>query len=221
MSREQFRDERIREEFLKLHRSTVDEGNCPSLEILWESARAELDNESNEEVILHLGECPACAAAWRFAGEAAPVEAPAAFPASPGGRLARPGFRIAAAAAVLVIGAGLGWLYFGPDRITEPAYRTQESLVLQPVAEGDAPLNRERCVLRWTPGPEGTRYQVRVTGDDLTVLANGKNLNRPEFLVPESALDGMPPGSTILWQVTADLPDGRHIESKSYSAKLE
>ena len=90
----------------------VDEGrHCPPWETLWRSARREMEPDEDEVVLMHVGECPACAAAWRMARELArdavdPVRAVGAD---------RPHnlrwMRLAAAAGLVlaVLGAGILW----------------------------------------------------------------------------------------------------------------
>jgi hypothetical protein len=221
MSVEEFPEERLRQEFADLRHGRCDEEDCPPLETLWKSARAELDAEENEAVILHLGECPGCAAAWRFAGELSPAPAPVPLRA-PARRLwAGTWMRAAAVAAVVVIGAGVGWLWLAPEEVGPPIFREQEPDLLAPVFGEDAVLPRAGFLLQWSPGPEGTTYQVRVTAEDLTPLARGRGLARPEFLVPEPALEGLAPGAAVYWQVTASLPDGRTVESESIRSRVE
>jgi hypothetical protein len=103
------------------------------------------------------------------------------------------------------------WLPAGtPAEFREPAYACGGSLI----PDGE-PLPRRRFVLRWSTCPEGTTYDIRVTTEDLEPIARALALDRPEFIVPESALASVPGGGRILWQVTAHLPGGGVSESRS------
>ena len=57
-----------------------------------------------------------------------------------------------------------------------------------------------------------------VTNARLETLIRRSGILRTEFLVPEAALDHVPPGSRVLWQVSARLPDGRRVESPTFLA---
>jgi hypothetical protein len=52
-------------------------------------------------------------------------------------------------------------------------------------------------------------------------LSRGFGLDRPEFQVPDEALGSIESGSRVFWQVTARLPDGRRIESKTFFVRIE
>jgi hypothetical protein len=129
-------------------------------------------------------------------------------------------FPLAAAAAVVISLAAIAVLYWPPSDMA-PVYRAPGGEWLQSAIPEEAPLPRERCLLRWTPGPEGTVYQVRVTNQKLDVLARAGGLEAPEFLVPVEALEGVAPGARIVWQVTARLPDGKKVDSTSFLARVE
>ena len=87
-------------------------------------------------------------------------------------------------------------------------------------ADGET-LPREAFLLRWNPGPEGSTYDVRVTTEELDLLAQGRRLDRAEFLVPAEALRDLPSGTHVYWQVNAHLPGGRRVDSDSFLAVVE
>jgi hypothetical protein len=108
-----------------------------------------------------------------------------------------------------------------PDRTTSPTLRTQEGLTIESAVDEGTPLAREQCVLRWSAGPEGTHYDVRVMTAKLEPLVKREGIERPQFVVPEEALEGVSSGQRILWHVTARLPDGRRVESDTFFAEIE
>jgi hypothetical protein len=215
MSSEKFTDERLRAEFMRMDGAADRGAGCPPPERLVMASRGELARAEREEVFLHLTRCPACAAAWRAARELASGDETAGVQPAPR-RILRPGWTRLAAAAVLValVGAGVYFLY--PDQESEPLYRTQEHRWLQSVTGEEQVLDRENFLLRWTAGPDGTFYDIQVLSARLDLLKGKNGLDRPEYLVPAEALEGVPSGSRILWQVTARLPDGRRLESETF-----
>jgi hypothetical protein len=76
-------------------------------------------------------------------------------------------------------------------------------------------------VLRWTAGPPGTRYSVRVTRPDLRIVSQADALDREEHVVPAEALEGLPAGTVLYWRVEVHLPDGSHTTSDMFSARVE
>jgi hypothetical protein len=193
---------------------------CPPGEDVWRSAREELDLREDEEILLHIGTCSACAASWSMARDLA-QETPGLKEQGGGNRFEHIRWvPLAAAAAVVISLAALALLYWPPTD-TAPVYRAPDTEWLRATIPESVPLPRQRCLLRWTPGPEGTVYQVRVTSQKLDVLAQAGGLEAPEFLVPEEALETLAPGSRIVWQVTARLPDGKRVDSTSFLVRVE
>ena len=68
----------------------------------------------------------------------------------------------------------------------------------------DATLPRDAFRLRWTPGPQDSRYQVRVTTEDLRVLTTVSDLTVPELVLDRELLSGVAPGARVL------VASGRH-----------
>jgi hypothetical protein len=197
--------------------------DCPPPERLWGTLQKELPAEARREVIEHLALCPACSEAWRMAIEMLPGPVPEASPARPwlpDWLGARPFVPLAAAAALVVaVGAGL-LLDRAPDVRDEPGYREGRSpQILSRVTE-DEPLPRDDFRLRWSPGPQGTRYDVRVTTESLEPVASVTGRTEPEWLVPESALAPLPSGARLLWQVEMRLPGGERRDSETFAASL-
>lgn len=194
---------------------------CPAPDRLWESARATISRTEDRDVILHIAECSACAAAWKLARDLVGLSVvPEPIVTRP--RRARWTWApLAAAAALLaaVVGGGVYLLTSGPG--VAPGFRAQHEDWLRPAAGMDAPLARERFVLRWTPGPDGSTYDVRVTTERLALLARVRRLERPEYQVPRASLEGVAHGGRVLWQVTAHLPDGRQTDSLTFVALVE
>ena len=196
---------------------------CPEADLLWASAAGTLDRSADKGVFLHLSQCQECSAVWKIAREMlAEDEAPGAPVIAFDDHVNRPIWRrtpALAAAASLLIGAGLGAYWMMEPKVpSQPVYREQrESNDIQ-ASEESRRVSREACRLRWSGGPDGSRWDLVITTSDLDVLEDVKNLDRPEYLLsPEKLPQG---GSKILWRVTAHLPDRRTVSSRTFTTEV-
>ena len=82
-------------------------------------------------------------------------------------------------------------------------------------------LRRSNFRLRWTPGPEGSRYEVIVTTSQFKEVSRAVGLERAEFLISEEDLEEIPSGALLLWRVEMSGPDGARISSLTFSVRLE
>jgi hypothetical protein len=103
----------------------------------------------------------------------------------------------------------------------ETSYRDAAPGVIQSRIAEDSPLPRSACVLRWSAGPPGSRYSIHVTTPELETLARARGLETAEFPVPETALEALPQGARILWQVEAAYPDGTRVTSPTFVSRIE
>jgi hypothetical protein len=62
---------------------------------------------------------------------------------------------------------------------------------------------------------------VRVTTEDLRVLATAADLTAPEFAVEPAVLAGLPAGARVFWQVDVSLPNGERRTSSTFITRLE
>jgi hypothetical protein len=197
--------------------------DCPPAERLWATLRHELPAEARREVIDHVAGCGSCSEAWRLAAEMLPSPLPEAPPARswlPEWLGARPLVPLAAAIAlVAALGAAL-LLERGPGARVEPGYREDHVPRTVSRVPEDEPLPRSDFRLRWSPGPEGALYDVRLTTESLEPIAEATGLSAPEWLVPESALGALPSGARVFWQVEVRLPGGGRVPSQTFVASL-
>jgi hypothetical protein len=199
-------------------------GPCPSADEIWTAARGEGDSAAARRVALHVAECGACTIAWRLAVEmirVVPLE-----DAGLGQEAASTGKwgRLASLGAAAALAAGLAGLFVidarrFPARPDAGLYRATAPAEVSALVP-DAPLPRDAVRLRWTPGPDGSRYTVRVFTEDLTILVEASNLAVPEYLVPESRLADLPAGARLLWQVTVAPPGGDRFTSATFAVRL-
>jgi hypothetical protein len=211
-------DELLREAFDESGSLRGAHDACPPPERLWESACERLSARENERLILHLAVCAPCSLSWRVARDLACDRASAAVPTP---RFDWRGWAPLAAAAMLIVAVGLTLERVGTHPTGPPAYRAEEGSWIRPRADVPTAMPRDRFVLRWSRGPEGSTYDVRVLAAGLGPLARGLRLDRPEFPVPAPSLARIPAGTKILWQVTVYLPDGRVADSSTFVTELE
>jgi len=208
-------DERLRAAFQARRTAATTPEGCPAAADLWSAVRGELPLERRRTLVDHTSACGACAEAWRLAMDLS-RELPSA--SRPWHKSFAP---LAAAAALVLALAGGVWLFWAPRPVEAPGFRGGEAPVIRSLLREDAALPRSDFRLRWSPGPDGSRYDVRVTTESLQVLAGGQRLAEPSFLVPESALAPLPKDSRILWRVEAVLPGGERAASATFVTRLE
>jgi hypothetical protein len=208
----------LRRAFASLAGNAAGPEACPAPERLWEAVRGELMPEEARALVAHTVDCAACAEAWRLARALEPPT-----PAQP--RLVEPRRArtwwgaLAAAATIALVAAGL--LVRRAEPPAAPAYRSGDAAPIRSLVPEDRPLPRAAFVLRWTPGPPGTRYGVRVTTEDLTPVTEASDLDAARFTVSADALASLPAGTKLLWQVHAVAPRGGRTLSSTFVSRLE
>ncbi len=217
MSFDSLQGDRLREAFASL--AEVRGDDCPSKEQLWASAHESLDRSRDEPIILHLAECTACASAWRLARELAQTSARSDAP--PLRSASARWIPFAAAAAVLLAAIGIGTWWLPVGEVAAPVFRSQEQEWIRSLLPQDSPLPRGDCILRWTPGDAGTRYDILVTDENLDLVARGWKLEEAEFRIEPGLLQQVEPGGRILWRVVAHGPEGAQITSRTFSTPVE
>jgi hypothetical protein len=216
-------DERMAEAFQAL-------GDAPGAEVpedlrerIWLAVSGELPPEERRELVERTVTDPACAEAWRIANEmwrasqASAAGGDALAAARPATRWAP---RWLAAAAVFLLGMTFGAVHY----LTRPPgdeFRASSAMEVRSLIPPDVALPRTAFRLRWTPGPEGSRYQVRVTTEDLQVLATAADLTEPVFAVDPSRLAALSAGASVFWQVDVSLPSGGRLTSPTFIARVE
>ena len=210
----------VQREFEKLARAFAaregmrDTSACPPAEQLFEAASGGLDREQRLTIVDHVSQCAECTQAWRLAMEvgARPVSPPGEF-----GRWRVPGFAVAAS---VILAVGLTSYFMRQGHEESPQYR-DAAHQLAPVSRTGDKLSRNSAVLRWSPGPEGSTYAVRVTTADLLPVLDKQGITGVELAVPAAVLEKVPSGEQLLWQVEIRLPDGQRIASQTYVVTLD
>ncbi len=198
-------------------------GDCPSDEELWASASGEMNPAANEAVILHLARCSECSSIWRLGREILPEDhfSDASVVSIEDQR--RPSLwrrvLLPAAAAAVFIGMGLSTgLFLKNEPSSTPVFRHQgNDYKILPSPEARS-LLRSACILRWSTGPDGTRYDLVVTDGELDILSTVKGLNEPEYTVPHGTIPAS--AEELFWRVTAHLPDGGSVSSETFTTAI-
>jgi hypothetical protein len=216
-------NERLADAFQAL--SDTDSADVPEdlRERIWLAVSGALPPEERRELVERTATDPGCAETWRIASEMwrasqASAVREDAVPAPALTTRWTPRWLATAAAFFLVTAIGVVSLV---NRRTGDEFRTSSGFVVASLVPADRALPRNAFRLRWTPGPEGSRYQVRVTTEDLRVLATADDLSAPEFAVDPAALSGLPGGASVFWQVDVSLPNGERLTSSTFITPIE
>ena len=196
---------------------------CEDPERIWEAVQGTLDPVRVGQLLDHANACTACDRAFQLARELRrhlPEDAgPALVPLQAARRWMRPpavtGIVLAAAAAVLVV-----IVVQKEEQPATPVLREAPTQGIYPLPGNDS-LPRDRFVLRWSEGPEGTAYDLWVSTPELREIYRVEKLNSPEARVPPSALEGLSRGAEVLWRVEARFPDGRRGQSPAFRTRIE
>jgi hypothetical protein len=204
----------------------ADPPGCPAPEILWAAVRGELAPQPLRELLDHVALCAACAEDWRLAVEVNRQQA-AESATVPGrvlpGRFGRwrPLAAAAALAAALLVSVTV-WRAEVPHQAPPIFREARHHASLHSLLPAGQALSRQDAVLRWTPEAGATSYDVRVSTEDvLQTVATAKGATATELRIPASALASLPPGTKLLWQVDALLPDGRRESSPTFTTPLQ
>jgi hypothetical protein len=225
-------DERLAEAFRAFGDTDDSEVQEDLRERIWLAVSGALPPEERRELVERTATDPGCAEVWRIASELWRASQAAA-----GGddAVAAPGLatrwtpRWLAAAAVLLLGTALGVFSIlnrpAGDEFRSSAVRNAQGsgrgFFVKSLVPANVALPRDAFRLRWTRGSKGSRYQVRVTTEDLQVLAVAADLTEPEFTVEPAVLSRLPGGVPVLWQVEVSLPNGERLTSSTFSTRVK
>lgn len=216
---------------------------CPEPEKIWAAVRLELPEAERRGVVDHTATCAACAEDWRIAWSFVTEEQ---SHAGQGDVVAGPWRRhlpqLTAAAALLALAVGVGVVLERPGfeafrGSSAPVEASRGEVSTESGGEvfrGEAPpaaahsllppgaaLPRQNLELRWSEGPPGSRYEVRVMTETLETVATGKDLTRPHYRVPPEAVEGLSSGDLLLWQVDTFAREGSVTTSATFTNAIE
>jgi hypothetical protein len=211
-------DERLRRAFQATAGRSDTECTPDDLDRIWRAVCGDLPAAERRQLVERLARDPACAEAWRVATELWEASGAARQEdASPRSRMWSAPWLAAAAVLVLAVGAAL------VVRLAPPGdeFRDASGYVIESQVPADTTLPRDAFTLRWTRGPEGSRYAVRVTTEDLRLLVTASDLTTAELNVPADRFASLPDGSRVFWQVDATLPGGDTVPSPTFVARVD
>lgn len=204
-----------------------DPESCPAPETIWAAVRGELPPRELRATVEHTATCSACAEDWRLAAEVdRQSTASQAAPATTGAKVI-PGrfgqWRSLTAAAALAAGllVAVGLYRTGGLGPQEPTYREAPGTTVRSLLTEGQALPRQGAVLRWSPVPGASSYDVRVSTEDLRVVDTAQGQTATEHRIPASALAELPAGAKLLWQVEAVFPDGTRQSSPTFTNPLQ
>lgn len=211
-------DERLREAFQALGDTSRAEPSAEELDRIWRAVSGDLPAAERRELVDRMAADPALAYAWRVAHELRRAESLEKGAETRAVRFWTPSWM--AAAAVLLIGIAIG-VVFQLSPSPGDTFRDADTYVIESLVQPETTLPRDAFRLRWTPGPQDSRYQVRVTTEDLRVLTTISDLAEPEVVLESAVLSSVAPGARVLWQVDATLPGGENVSSETFSVRVQ
>lgn len=222
VSGHQINDDALRDAFRSL--SETFERGCSSedLDRVWRAVAGTLPVAERHDLIDRLATDPALAEAWRVAHDLQQANETTQAAATPVRRHATswPLPWLAAAAALLIGAATVVVIQRSRPEVND-TFRTSNHYVVESLVPPDATLARDAFRLRWTPGPPQSRYQVRVTTEDLRVLKTATDLTTSELVIERSLLSEIPAGARVLWQVDVALPGGERVSSETFTTRVQ
>ena len=219
MTNRHAQDEELRKAFQSLGDTSREELSSADLDQVWRAVSEDLPAVERRALVERMATDPALAEAWRVAQELY-REAPRPIRAATSARLRILSW-MPAAAAVLLVAIGVGVIVQLSRPTVPDTFRDSQTYVVESLVPSDTTLARNAFRLRWTPGPEGSRYHVRVTTEDLKVLTTVSDLTAPELEVSGDLLSAVAPGSLVFWQVDVMLPEGRTVSSPTFAVRVQ
>ena len=211
-------DETLQEGFRSLAELPNEELSDETREQVWRAVSGQLPTAERRALIDRTATDAACAEAWRVAHEMwlafHPVDR-----VVPWHRRTSWTSPWLAAAAALAVATTIGLLSL-LDNQTGDEFRASPGYVVTSRVAADTPLPRTRFLLQWSPVAERSRYDLRVTTEDLQVLATATDLTGSQFIVPSTQLAAVPDGANVFWQVDASLPTGERITSTTFVVQV-
>ena len=133
-------------------------------ERIWQAVAGELPASERRELVDRMATDPACAEAWRVADELWRASQGEVTTGAAERHIRSWTPSWLATAALLILGVSVGlvsWLNRPQQQGDE--FRNPGGYVVRSLVPSETLLTREAFRLRWTPAPQGSRYQVRVT----------------------------------------------------------
>jgi len=196
-----------------------DTAACPDSNRIWSAVRGELAPKEFGRIADHAAACAVCALAWQLAENGSTEIGRPLIKSN--SRPWRAWYGVAAAMLVAAVALAIQFRESDQAPVTSPPeYRAPvEEAVRSELPEGAA-LPRNDCTLRWS-GPEGATFNIKVADENFQAVYRETGLTGSTFTIPPDALQGLPAGGVIVWQVEAVLPDGTRKLSRTFRMTIE
>jgi hypothetical protein len=116
-------------------------------------------------------------------------------------------WRVATAAAAVVVGAGLSLLLWQSDRIARPGSSAVRGAAPAPAAlepADGAMLPAAPTKLAWPADEAATAYKVALLDSESTPIWNSPRLHEPRLELPDEVRARLGPGRLYYWRVTIE-----------------
>jgi hypothetical protein len=187
---------------------------------IWLAVSGELPPSDRRALVDRMASDAACAEAWRAAHELWQASRAHVDVTVTPDRMTRwpSNWLLVAATFLIATTIGVVSLFNGPPA---DEFRASPGYIVSSLVQAETLLPRDGFRLQWTPGPEGSHYRIRVTTDDLQVLATASDLTVAEFVVQPAALARVTSGSSVFWQVEVTPPTGERLTSSTFIARVQ
>lgn len=225
---------RWRDGLAALAETAVPRGDCPEPDRIWAAVDGELAPDELRDVVDHTAGCVVCAEAWQLAAELGDADAAIEQEPSHRSMFWRSWTQVAAMVVVLA-GAAFVMQKIGPrpDLPLSPSpdvvrngdvVRSGDEVQLLARTPADEPQSRDDLVLDWAYRPTALELTFDIeltweTVDRSVPLFQADSLMVSRLRIPPEALAEVPPGVTLLWEVTAFRGD-EEVAHKAFPLRL-
>jgi hypothetical protein len=219
VSEHRLSDDTLRQAFQAVKVPAADACTPDDLDRIWRALGGELPAAERRRLVERLSTEPALAEAWRGVHHLQ-HRVPAATATSPRPRMSSwwRASRVAAAAALVL--AAVTVMVLRRDGAGGDTLRSGGTHAIESLLSDEADLPRDAFRLHWSPGPQDSRYHVRVTTEDLQLIAAVADLAEPELVIDRATLASVPSGARVLWHVETLLPGGERVSSLTFVVRV-
>ena len=196
-----------------------DTAACPDPDRIWSAVRGGRTPDEFGRLADHSATCAACALAWQLAEKGSSEIGRPQIQSDR--RPWRAWYGVAAAMLVAAVALAIQFRVSEPAPVTSsPEYRAPVEEAVRSELIEDVALQRNDCTLRWS-GPAGATFNITIADENFGDVYRQTALTGSAFTIPPDALQAIPAGGVIVWQVEALLQDGTRKLSRTFRATVE